>query len=434
MGVPAALTMAQIYAAAGSPSFNPTLPRDHAKNRAWSAWWDELVRESVDGALNAALYAPVRAAWPSARSSEFAQSMRLDGGVEPDGRRRVYSDFEWWNEGWMSSAWCGRGDLQAPAFYVFGETFIDPTKPFMDEQMRLHRENLDACLHSFGGADTTTITPWVTLPGVALPFGESPPTYVAYSAMDFLRIVALFRSRAINEFMVWPSTDAAMWLRVSDAIDAAWVPSITSIEALSGSVPTDALQRIAHGDRIECSVVAGVNGIDLVLEARTAPADECAGEGVLWVAVECTGPTDAQWTLAAHENSGGWRLIGSFASVAGEASVVWVGPVEAAGIVALDRIVALRIASSSAPAVELDLVQVVHAPRWTAEGGERDCSCIADLIPDGTVDGFDLGVILTAWGTPGHSGAFDADLNGDGIVDGLEIAIVLTAWGSCPGR
>jgi hypothetical protein len=84
--------------------------------------------------------------------------------------------------------------------------------------------------------------------------------------------------------------------------------------------------------------------------------------------------------------------------------------------------------------VELDLVQVVHAPRWTAEGGERDCSCIADLIPDGTVDGFDLGVILTAWGTPGHSGAFDADLNGDGIVDGLEIAIVLTAWGSCPGR
>jgi hypothetical protein len=118
----------------------------------------------------------------------------------------------------------------------------------------------------------------------------------------------------------------------------------TGFSSLLHAYAPDALQRIAHGDRIECSVVAGVNGIDLVLEARTAPADECAGEGVLWVAVECTGPTDADWTLAAHENSGGWRLIGSFASVADEASVVWVGPVEAAGIVALDRIVALRIA------------------------------------------------------------------------------------------
>ncbi|MFZ9690303.1 MAG: hypothetical protein ACO3DS_10760, partial [Phycisphaerales bacterium] len=219
-GIPALLTMAELHAAGGSPGHDASLPRDHPVNRAWSAWWDGVMREAVEGAFDAALFSRVHQAWPEASCSEFAQSMRLDGGSEPGGGRREYIDFEWWNEGWMRSAWCGRGDLQAPAIYVFGETFVDPARPFMDEQMRLHRANLDACLHSFGGAAPETITPWVTLPGIALPFGEQPPTNRAYADPEMLRIYALFRSRGIKEFMVWPSADATTWSSVAAAIDA----------------------------------------------------------------------------------------------------------------------------------------------------------------------------------------------------------------------
>lgn len=55
--------------------------------------------------------------------------------------------------------------------------------------------------------------------------------------------------------------------------------------------------------------------------------------------------------------------------------------------------------------------------------------CHADLDRSGTVDGFDLALILGAWGATGEDLA--ADLNHDHAVDGADLAIVLGAWGPC---
>jgi len=93
--VPTLRTMAELYAAAGSPYYDVTLPRDAEPNRAWSVWWDGSMREAVDGAFDAALYSRVRAAWLGVRTSAFAQSMRLDDGIGLDDTRRCYIDFEW---------------------------------------------------------------------------------------------------------------------------------------------------------------------------------------------------------------------------------------------------------------------------------------------------------------------------------------------------
>jgi hypothetical protein len=46
-----------------------------------------------------------------------------------------------------------------------------------------------------------------------------------------------------------------------------------------------------------------------------------------------------------------------------------------------------------------------------------------DLNGDGVVNGADLGILLTGWGTDGAG-----DLNGDGVVDGADLGILLTAW------
>jgi hypothetical protein len=46
-----------------------------------------------------------------------------------------------------------------------------------------------------------------------------------------------------------------------------------------------------------------------------------------------------------------------------------------------------------------------------------------DLNGDGVVNGADLGILLTGWGTNGAG-----DLNGDGVVDGADLGILLTAW------
>jgi len=50
-----------------------------------------------------------------------------------------------------------------------------------------------------------------------------------------------------------------------------------------------------------------------------------------------------------------------------------------------------------------------------------------DLNGDRAVNGFDLGLLLAAWGTNGQPGG--ADLNGDGIVNGFDLGLMLAAWG-----
>lgn len=51
--------------------------------------------------------------------------------------------------------------------------------------------------------------------------------------------------------------------------------------------------------------------------------------------------------------------------------------------------------------------------------------CEEDLNDDRNVNGTDLGMLLSAWGTPTY------DLTGDNIVDGNDLGKLLSAWGSC---
>jgi len=53
--------------------------------------------------------------------------------------------------------------------------------------------------------------------------------------------------------------------------------------------------------------------------------------------------------------------------------------------------------------------------------------CIADLDGSGTVDGADLGLLLTNWGGRPAAG----DLNANGVVDGEDLAVLVGAWGPC---
>lgn len=56
-------------------------------------------------------------------------------------------------------------------------------------------------------------------------------------------------------------------------------------------------------------------------------------------------------------------------------------------------------------------------------GPECPPPLVGDLDGDGVVNGADLGIMLTSWGSAGAG-----DLNGDGIVDGADLGIILTSW------
>jgi hypothetical protein len=48
-----------------------------------------------------------------------------------------------------------------------------------------------------------------------------------------------------------------------------------------------------------------------------------------------------------------------------------------------------------------------------------------DLNNDGVVNGSDLAILLSAWGTSNPA----ADVNDDGTVNGADLALLLSAWG-----
>jgi chitinase len=54
-------------------------------------------------------------------------------------------------------------------------------------------------------------------------------------------------------------------------------------------------------------------------------------------------------------------------------------------------------------------------------------ACPGDLDGSGSVDGADLGMVLSAWGQIGGP----ADLDGSGVVDGADLGAVLAGWGEC---
>ena len=61
-----------------------------------------------------------------------------------------------------------------------------------------------------------------------------------------------------------------------------------------------------------------------------------------------------------------------------------------------------------------------------AQFGEAHCP--EDLTIDGLIDGGDLGLLLSAFGTD----SFAADFDGSGLVDGGDLGFLLSAWGECP--
>ncbi|MFM7261386.1 MAG: hypothetical protein ACKO3W_12360, partial [bacterium] len=64
-----------------------------------------------------------------------------------------------------------------------------------------------------------------------------------------------------------------------------------------------------------------------------------------------------------------------------------------------------------------------------ADAASTPGGCIADIspaVPDGVVNGGDLGALLSGWGTPGIT-----DLNGSGTTDAADLAVLLGSWGPC---
>jgi hypothetical protein len=66
------------------------------------------------------------------------------------------------------------------------------------------------------------------------------------------------------------------------------------------------------------------------------------------------------------------------------------------------------------------------------DGVPDECQCRADVDRNRFVDGVDLAIILSKWGTNGGKDYPAADTDRSGLVDGGDLAQVLNSWGPCP--
>lgn len=414
-GTPAQRTLSQLYAAAGSPSFDPTQPRGAPANRVWSSWWDSVTREAMEGALKDGFYDLVQAAWPGSLTSEFASSMRLDGGIEPDGTARQFVDFEWWDNGWMRSRWDGHGDLQAPTLYLFGESFIEPSGDFWEQNLGLHRGNLDACLHSYGGAPPSSITPWVCLPDFALPDGNGPFGSRAISRDEFVSMVALLRSRGISEFMLFPGAGEPLWNFVGLTIRSIWSTELQSAAVLHGSSMGDAAELARRAERQSLAIAPAKGHASVRARFSAPPRGAGAPDGRFWLSFELSAPSGGTAEVFVLDASGAASPLASFELRPSLPGARWLGPFNAAGLVRPDGTLEVRLdATVDGSEIHIDLMQAV------VERGQSP-----DIDGDGVVGASDLARILGAW----DSERAGPDLDRDGVVGPNDLAILLNAWG-----
>jgi hypothetical protein len=77
-----------------------------------------------------------------------------------------------------------------------------------------------------------------------------------------------------------------------------------------------------------------------------------------------------------------------------------------------------KAASVSSPATSATVAAVGPGiPAPPCEAADTNC--------DNVIDGVDLGVLLSQWGTSGSM-----DLNGDNNVDGADLGLMLSQWGA----
>lgn len=78
----------------------------------------------------------------------------------------------------------------------------------------------------------------------------------------------------------------------------------------------------------------------------------------------------------------------------------------------------------------IDDLRIYDAELSAAQVAGLAGTCIADIVADGSINGADLGILLSQWGVV--VGESRSDIDRDGSVGGPDLAILLSSWGACP--
>lgn len=205
-------TVADLYEEAGQPSYDRRTAWYKPPNRTWSIWYHGICIEACDGAMNTVAYEPIRAAWPTCRSSNYRTATSFDG---IDGRY----DVDGLNP-WLKTVHRSYADMQAPICYRT-VTAPSPKRPILNAQntLQVFQGRVANMAVSHGHRDPALVVPWLELVGnIRTVQGQK---LVQTPEESFLEIMAL-GDLGVREFIIWsnPSsgTDADNWNALADIV------------------------------------------------------------------------------------------------------------------------------------------------------------------------------------------------------------------------
>jgi hypothetical protein len=201
-----------------------------------------------------------------------------------------------------------------------------------------------------------------------------------------------------------------------------WFTANPGYDAPSGALPT--------GTRLGVRFMGPIRVWDGDSFELTSPSGALAGERLRlsFLTVNATsgdGPVPG-FDLAV-QSDGGWHRHLSMTLLAAPGATApepgtYLAPLQlystAAGVEASEEFWLVLNGGSDAASFAAALSAAMDA---------MDPACTGDIDASGAVDGADLGVLLSSWGSSGP-----ADLDLSGIVDGADLGMLLSAWGGCP--
>ncbi|MCW5766957.1 MAG: hypothetical protein KIT68_13390, partial [Phycisphaeraceae bacterium] len=288
----APMTLAQVYAAAGSPHFDPNRTAGEPANRAWFNWYAGVAQQASEGAMNEAVYEQVRAAWPNCRSSDYRASTRVDGQGVP---AREITDS--WQAGafWASYVWQGSSDLQSPPLYPVHQDHRRPGETVADASIRHARETVDACIGSFGGNRSGEMAPWLALNSIRMDTGRGMSQPFIVDEDYQRRMLMMLRSRNVREILMWnnPQTNTIdAWQSFGAVLDDVYKSRVLSAAVADGErvsgPPTPTMVDVADGTAVIAREMQGARKVDLRVVFRVGWA--APSKMVIGVESTCDAP------------------------------------------------------------------------------------------------------------------------------------------------
>ena len=245
------VTLKQLYDEAIANGMTPPVPGDWTieENQSWTSWYDGVLSTLCDAAMKEAFFDPIKEVWPDVICSNFDTSISTDGFQSiPGSPQRVFRNRRHQSASWFKLVQKGSSDEQSAEMYCVSEFHVQENEEPGLAWSRVHRANIEACMESYEGYAANLIMPWIPLVGTGFVTGWNGEITTP-DKWSVRNLLAMFRSKGINKFLVWSTNEQMQnWSDFDDIFEQVWLTEVESYTVNVGIAEENAVTKLQISD------------------------------------------------------------------------------------------------------------------------------------------------------------------------------------------